>query len=170
MRERIRRPDFGHLENEITLEDPAIYAKPWTVKIESLLAPDTQLIENVCLENSKLEHWVGKASDDLKTEKKVAPAILATYAGTYIEQPKFWRTVARVLDISVDDGVLYGDLDGRGKMRLSALSDTNFIGIQGGVDFVPKGAGAPPDMFIRDRKSTRLNSSHIQKSRMPSSA
>ena len=27
-----------------------------------------------------------------------------------------------------------------------------------------------PDMFSRDRKSTRLNSSHIQKSRMPSSA
>ena len=28
----------------------------------------------------------------------------------------------------------------------------------------------PPDPKLRDRKSTRLNSSHIQKSRMPSSA
>ncbi len=71
MRERIRRPDFGHLINEVTLEDPTIYAKPWTVKIESLLAADTQLIENVCLENSKLEHFVGKASDELKNEKKI---------------------------------------------------------------------------------------------------
>ena len=149
VRERIRRTDFGHLVNEITLEDPAVYAKPWTVKIESLLAPDTQLIENVCLENSKLEHFVGKASDDLKTEKKVAPSLLASYVGTYVEQPKYWRTVARVLELSVEDGVLHGDLDGRGKVRLSALSDTNFIGIQGGIDLVPKGAGAAPDLFIR---------------------
>ena len=29
---------------------------------------------------------------------------------------------------------------------------------------------ANPDLRVRDRKSTRLNSSHIQKSRMPSSA
>lgn len=149
VRERIRRPDFGHLVNEITFEDPSIYARPWTVKIESLLAPDTQLIENVCLENSKLEHFVGRASDEFKNEKKVAPAILATYVGTYLEQPKYWRTAARVVEFSVEDGILYTDLDGRGKTRLSALSDTNFTGIQGGVDFVAKGAGEAPDMFIR---------------------
>jgi len=83
MKERFRRSDFGHLELEVTLQDPAVYAKPWTVAISSLLAPDTDLIEAVCNENHKsLDHWVGKASDDQKTEVKVAPAVLAKYAGT----------------------------------------------------------------------------------------
>jgi hypothetical protein len=148
--ERYRRPDFGHLEMEMTLQDPAVYAKPWTVKINSLLAPDTELIEAVCKDNAKsLEHWVGKASDEQKTEVKVAPAILAKYAGTYVEQPKFWRTMARTIEISVSGDALFGDLDGRGKVRLSAQSETNFTGIQGGIDFVQHGPAAPPDLFVK---------------------
>jgi len=62
MKERYQRRDFGHLDVEVTLEDPAVYANPWTVKITAPLAPDTELIENVCAENNKsLDHWVGKA-------------------------------------------------------------------------------------------------------------
>ena len=30
--ERIRRPDLGHLETEITVEDPTVLVKPWTFK------------------------------------------------------------------------------------------------------------------------------------------
>ena len=40
----------------------------------------------------------------------------------------------------------------------------------GRVHFIPKKNNALTVSGIRDRKSTRLNSSHIQKSRMPSSA
>lgn len=148
--ERYRRPDFGHLEMEATLTDPTVYSKPWKVTISSLLAPDTELIENVCNENHKvLEHWVGKASDEQKTAVKVPPAILAKYAGSYVEQPKFWRTTARKLDITVSGDALYADLDGRGKVQLNALSESSFTGVQGGIEFVTNGQGPTGDLYIK---------------------
>ena len=39
-----------------------------------------------------------------------------------------------------------------------------------GHDIVMAAASFVLSLYLRDRKSTRLNSSHIQKSRMPSSA
>jgi hypothetical protein len=51
--ERFRRRDIGHLEVQITIDDPKSYDKPFTIKFNELLVPDTDLIENVCLENEK---------------------------------------------------------------------------------------------------------------------
>ena len=31
IREEIRRPDFGHLEIKVTVDDPKAFTKPWTV-------------------------------------------------------------------------------------------------------------------------------------------
>lgn len=59
--ERIRRPDFGHLKIDVTIDDPKAYTKPWTVHLQFLADPDTDLIEYVCSENEKdLHHLVGK--------------------------------------------------------------------------------------------------------------
>ena len=59
--ERFRRKDFGHLEIEITVNDPGAYTKPWTVKLPYRLLPDTELLEYICNENNKdIEHLVGK--------------------------------------------------------------------------------------------------------------
>ncbi len=59
--ERFRRPDFGHLEIEITVDDPKTFTKPWTVKLTQRLMPNTELIEFVCAENNRsLPHLVGK--------------------------------------------------------------------------------------------------------------
>src|SRR5579863_6170848 len=92
MTERYRRRDFGNLDLDITLSDPGAYSKPWTVSVRAELAPDTELIEWVCNEgSSRLDHWVGKASDESKSAVKVAPEILSKYLGTYEEQPKLWR-------------------------------------------------------------------------------
>src|SRR5688572_12972215 len=76
--ERYRRPNFGTLDIEVTLSDPGAYARPWTVKVAADYAADTEMLEWVCNEgaNRSLAHWVGEASDDLKNEVKVAPAIL----------------------------------------------------------------------------------------------
>ena len=46
--ERIRRPDFGHLEVAITIEDAVNYTKPWSFVYRFNLEPDTELIEDVC--------------------------------------------------------------------------------------------------------------------------
>jgi len=51
--ERYRRPDFGHLEIEVTINDPKAYTKPWTVMVHQHLMADTELIEFVCQENEK---------------------------------------------------------------------------------------------------------------------
>jgi hypothetical protein len=59
--ERFRRRDFGHMDIEITINDPKAYTKPWTVNIPAVLLPDTELLEFVCNENEKdLQHMVGK--------------------------------------------------------------------------------------------------------------
>jgi len=58
--ERFRRPDFGHLEIQYTIDDPKVYAKPWTIKQHHHLTPDTELMEYFCNENEKdLKHMVG---------------------------------------------------------------------------------------------------------------
>jgi hypothetical protein len=59
--ERFRRRDFGHLELQLTIDDPKAYTKPWTVSQTMQLAADTELLEYVCNENEKdLQHLVGR--------------------------------------------------------------------------------------------------------------
>lgn len=59
--ERFRRPDYGHINLEMTIDDPKAYTKPWTVNLLFTAAPDTELIEYVCDENEKdVVHLVGK--------------------------------------------------------------------------------------------------------------
>ena len=59
--ERYKRVDLGHLESEVTVEDPGILAKPYTMKRVSDLAPGEAIREFICTENNKdLEHLVGK--------------------------------------------------------------------------------------------------------------
>jgi hypothetical protein len=59
--ERMRRPDLGHLEIEITLDDPGAFQKKWTGTLYATLAPDIELQEFVCNENNKDGvHMVGK--------------------------------------------------------------------------------------------------------------
>jgi hypothetical protein len=148
MVERYRRPDFGHIELEVTFTDPKAYARPWTVKVAAALAVDTEMLEFVCNERNTgagLEHWVGKASDERKYEVKVAPEILAKYVGTYVEQPKYWRLEPRIVEITVSGGTLYGEMDQRGKVALVAQSETLFSGLYGlGVQF-----GAPGSLFVK---------------------
>ena len=60
--ERYRRPDLGHLELEITFDDPGTFKKPWKMRRVSVLAPkETELLEYVCAENNRdVGHMVGK--------------------------------------------------------------------------------------------------------------
>jgi hypothetical protein len=51
--ERYRRPDFGHLEIEVTIDDPKAYTKPWTVTVHQHILADTDIIEFVCQENEQ---------------------------------------------------------------------------------------------------------------------
>ena len=55
--ERYRRPDLGHLELEMTVEDPGTFKKPWIVKRAANLDPTNEVIEYICNENEQdLKH------------------------------------------------------------------------------------------------------------------
>jgi len=142
--ERYRRRDFGHMEIEITLKDPKVYARPWTVALSANLMPDTEMMESVCNESHhSLEHWIGKASDEKQSEVKVPPEILAKYAGTYEEQD-YWgnRPHPAIIEITVSGGALFAELKGRQKVQVVAQSQTNFSGFYGlGIKFVTNGQG-----------------------------
>lgn len=61
MTERFRRPRFGALEIEVTINDPKAYTRPWTVTVNQHLGLDLELLEYACLENEKdVPRLVGK--------------------------------------------------------------------------------------------------------------
>jgi len=59
--ERFRRPDLGHLEIDVTVEDPKVLSNPWTMKRVATLAPREEIMEFICNENNRdLQHMVGR--------------------------------------------------------------------------------------------------------------
>ncbi len=51
--ERFHRRDFGHMDLQLTVDDPKLYLKPITVKATELLLPDTDVLESICNENER---------------------------------------------------------------------------------------------------------------------
>jgi len=51
--ERYRRRDFGHMDIDITIDDPKMYTKPFTIKVTHLLQADSDILEYFCAENEK---------------------------------------------------------------------------------------------------------------------
>jgi len=58
--ERFRRSSFGHVDLQITIDDPKAYTKPWSALLHYTLLPDTELIEFVCDNEKDVPHLVGK--------------------------------------------------------------------------------------------------------------
>jgi hypothetical protein len=56
--ERFRRPTYGSLEIDVTVDDPKSYTRPWTVRINQRIMLDTELIEFIC-EERDATHYVG---------------------------------------------------------------------------------------------------------------
>jgi hypothetical protein len=59
--ERFRRPNFGRLEIEVTVDDPKAYTKPWTVKLNESIMVDTDMLEYYCAEGERdSSHILGR--------------------------------------------------------------------------------------------------------------
>ena len=56
--ERFRRPTFGKLEIDITVEDAKAYTRPFTVRINQRVSVDEEMIEFVCNENQQFRRRV----------------------------------------------------------------------------------------------------------------
>jgi len=51
--ERFHRRDFGHMDMQMTMNDPKMYTKPWSIDAQFVLQVDTELLEFVCEENER---------------------------------------------------------------------------------------------------------------------
>ena len=51
--ERLKRVSFGLMKVEISVNDPKAYTRPWSVTIEMALQVDTQMLEEICLDNEQ---------------------------------------------------------------------------------------------------------------------
>jgi hypothetical protein len=59
VKEEIRRPDFGHLEIRVTVDDPKAYTEPWTATLHQRIVVDGELIDEICLENEQFVERMG---------------------------------------------------------------------------------------------------------------
>lgn len=55
--ERYRRVDFGHLQIDVTVDDPKAYTKPFTVRVKQSIMLNTNLIEFICNENEQSSQY-----------------------------------------------------------------------------------------------------------------
>jgi hypothetical protein len=56
--ERFRRPIFGKLEIDVTVEDPKAYTKPFSVRINQRVMVDEEPIEFICNENQQFRRRI----------------------------------------------------------------------------------------------------------------
>jgi hypothetical protein len=54
--ERYRRTDFGHLELELTIDDPKAYTKPWSTTIGFNFVADDDILEHTCEDEKSFVH------------------------------------------------------------------------------------------------------------------
>ena len=60
--ERVRRVDYGHLEIDMTVDDPQAYTKPFTLRItQRIVADGSEPIEFICHENQMFLKLTGRA-------------------------------------------------------------------------------------------------------------
>ncbi|MBV8731372.1 MAG: hypothetical protein JO336_16315 [Acidobacteriia bacterium] len=120
--ERFRRTDFGHVQLEVTYDDPKTFTRPISVKLNVRYAPDTEMLEFVCNENERdTAHLVGKASDEIKGNVKVSSEVLSRYSGNYKDS-----TTKMSATISVRGDQLVLAISGKGAIPLTTLSETGF--------------------------------------------
>ncbi|MSV35905.1 MAG: hypothetical protein EXQ47_09950 [Bryobacterales bacterium] len=128
--ERFRRPDFGHMEYEVTFEDPKVFTRPATARVAKRYMADTEIMEDVC-ENEK-------DSQHLTAGTRLSAEMLAKYAGTYTVAG---RDVAVVV---ADDQLTVKDTKYPADQVFAASSENHFSSSLGyaTIAFVKDASGA----------------------------
>jgi hypothetical protein len=124
--ERYRRTSFGHMDAQITFDDPKAYTRAWTVSFGVRYAPDDDMLEYVCRENERdSTHLVGRTVAE--TEVRVPREILAKYPGVYETVLVTGTSLsAKQFTVTLAGDQLMIELDGKGKIPLVPLSETAF--------------------------------------------
>jgi hypothetical protein len=130
--ERFHRRDFGHMDFEMTLDDPKTFTKPITFKADKTLVADTDILETICEYEKPATHLLGTGGF------RLTPAALAKYAGTYEFAP------GRETVVTVDGETLSLRLSAEDIHTLVAQSETTFVSTGFGerVEFAKDSGGA----------------------------
>ena len=137
MTERYHRRDAGHLDVQVTLDDPKAYTRPWTLPLEFTLIPDGQLIEYVCENERDKPHLIGTSAEEFR----VPAEVLAQYPGTYVSG------ASSAAIVSLEGSRLMIDSGGTGKIPLIAHSENTFTMEGTFVKFVKDAKGAVTAMI-----------------------
>jgi hypothetical protein len=127
MTERYRRTDFGHMQVQVTYEDPGAFREPLHVTVDMELAADDVILEIVCDESTEggTKHWVGdKLTDARRTAVELDTAVLQNYVGTY---SGIWLDNPTSVQVTLEDGALFLSRNGGQKAELIPQSDNSFI-------------------------------------------
>ena len=151
--ERIRRRDFGHMDFEMTIADPTVFTRPFTVMRERLLAPDTELLEDVCDNEKDAVHLSGD------TGIRLSPELLKTYAGVYE------LASGRAVAVTVTGDMLFVQGLNEPKLPLLVQSETQFMSTATptGFEFVKDAQGKVTHLIVRgeagEQKAVRKGAS-----------
>ncbi len=149
--ERLRRRDFGHMDFEITIDDPKVFTQPFTIKAVRLLAADTEILEDVCENETDGRHLSGDSGIRLR------PELLATYAGVYELAP------GREIVVTATGDLLFVQGLNEPKLPLLVQSETQFMSTATptGFEFVKDAQGKVTYLFVRgdagEQKAVRKN-------------
>jgi hypothetical protein len=150
--ERFRRRDFGHMDLDITIDDPKTFARPFSLKIDKTLVADTDLLESVCEHDTSVPHMVGANPPRLASE------VLARYTGVYEYAP------GREARITAEGDLLFLQQGANPlKLPLAPDSESLFISRTNGdrIEFIKDPKGAITAFIYHDgggdRKAVRKN-------------
>ena len=130
--ERYRRIDFGHMQVQVTFEDPETMTRPLTLQGTKTYRPDTDMLEGVCENERDARHLAGSATEDVK----LSVAILAKFAGTYERGGSSGIPFQRFTLTLANDQLYLGAL------RLTPQSETSFRWYDGtAFDFSVEASG-----------------------------
>jgi hypothetical protein len=137
--ERLRRRDFGHMEYEMTIDDPKAFTKPFTLRADKTLVPDSVLLEDICENERSGTHLVSGV--------KVSPEVLSKYAGTY----EFGPGRQAVVTVASDQ-LLIQDSAHPADRLFVARSETIFLSSvsMASVEFVKDAQGTVTHMLRRE--------------------
>jgi hypothetical protein len=57
--ERFRRPNYGTMQIDVTIDDPKVFTKAFTVRVNYRIEPNNELIEFIC-QDRDAPHYIGK--------------------------------------------------------------------------------------------------------------
>jgi hypothetical protein len=120
--ERYQRTDLGHVELQVTFDDPKVFTRPVTVPIHMELITDTEMLEYFCRENERDDAHMSASS--IPVDVKLSAGILKDYSGLYDVKEMSGKT-SEVEFFAEQDG-LFMNYAKLGKQKLDALSETTF--------------------------------------------